>query len=158
MPRHKGTPIERFWQKVDKTPGQGPQGTCWTWQGYRMPPYGYGVFGFEGKVVKAHRWIYEQLNGPLGDYCACHTCDYPPCVRPDHVFKGTLKDNSQDCIAKGRRAPCDGEHNGRAKLDWEKVRAIRTDKRPARIIASDYGVSKPTIDLIRQNRIWKESD
>ena len=35
----------------------------------------------------------------------CHRCDTPMCVRPDHLFPGTMRDNARDCILKGRRFP-----------------------------------------------------
>jgi hypothetical protein len=31
-----------------------------------------------------------------------HTCDNPPRVRQSHLFTGTLSDNTQDMIRKGR--------------------------------------------------------
>ena len=34
----------------------------------------------------------------------CHTCDNPRCVRPDHLFPGTMMDNIQDAKRKGRMA------------------------------------------------------
>lgn len=157
MPKKKFTPEERlaaFWSKVDKTPGFGPWSNCWIWRGSgcngRTPHF------FDGsKVVIAYRWIFEKTYGYLGDMKALHKCDVGLCVRPDHLFKGTLKDNSQDCKRKGRRAPCHGEHNGNAKLTQAQADAIRIDKRPARIIAAEYGCYKGTVDGIRQGKFWK---
>jgi hypothetical protein len=40
------------------------------------------------------------------DRYACHHCDNPLCVRPDHIFPGTATENMQDAWAKGRmKAP-----------------------------------------------------
>jgi len=33
---------------------------------------------------------------------ACHRCDNPPCVRPDHIFDADHAANSADMVAKGR--------------------------------------------------------
>lgn len=33
---------------------------------------------------------------------ACHHCDNPICVNPDHIFIGTGKDNMQDWTKKGK--------------------------------------------------------
>lgn len=87
-----------FWEQVDKA------GDCWIWTG-RLDPDGYGKYRFRLKEIRAHRWAYEEAFGPLGALFACHRCDNPPCVRPDHLFAGTGLDNTRDMIAKGRRHP-----------------------------------------------------
>jgi Fe-S-cluster-containing dehydrogenase component len=73
---------ERFWEKVEKTQG------CWLWRGAISGRLGYGYIGDGQRVLRAHR--------------VCHHCDNPKCVRPEHLFAGTLRDNTQDMLAKGR--------------------------------------------------------
>lgn len=93
---------ERFWAKVNKATGLGPDGECWEWTGHLMK-FGYGVVRADGKVRKAHRVSYALNNGPVpDDMMVCHRCDNPSCVRPDHLFLGTQQDNMDDRMAKGR--------------------------------------------------------
>lgn len=89
-------PEIRFWEKVQKGAG------CWVWTA-SLNGTGYGQFSIHNKPVRAHRYAYELLNGPIpAGKRVCHTCDNPPCVRPDHLFIGTAKDNTLDMIRKGR--------------------------------------------------------
>jgi hypothetical protein len=56
------TEKERFWQKVDRS--RGPE-SCWIWTG-GISKYGYGLFKLDnGKLVTAHKWIYEQEVGSV---------------------------------------------------------------------------------------------
>jgi len=81
---------------------------CVFWSG-SVNAYGYGTLQnpnrLEGepKQLLAHRWAWQQANGPIppGMYI-CHSCDEPRCVNPAHLFLGTPSDNTRDAIAKGR--------------------------------------------------------
>ncbi len=136
-----------FDQQIDRTPGQGPKGECWEWQGLRYSG-GYGRISFQNKSLKSHR---IALFG-LGDYdnplMACHTCDNPPCVRPDHLFAGTNLENTQDKMAKGR-------HYGNHRLTEEQAKAILDDPRTYKVIAGEYGISLSNVGAIKQRLTWK---
>lgn len=98
-----GTPIEvRFWLKVDKSNVEG----CWLWKG-ASNGRGYGVM-VKGRqrTYFAHRVAWEITYGEIpAGLSVCHHCDNPSCVRVDHLFLGTQKDNMLDAWAKGHIAP-----------------------------------------------------
>jgi HNH endonuclease len=94
--RIQGSSDERFWGRVDKS------GECWEWTG-SLGSHGYGEFGVAGDRVLAHRYSYELASGPIPDgLYVCHHCDNRRCVRPDHLFLGTARDNALDMVRKGR--------------------------------------------------------
>lgn len=87
----------RFWEKVNKNTGS----DCWLWTGASRN--GYGQIYVDGKMQKAHRVTWEIVNGKSDpNLNACHTCDTPLCVNPDHIFIGTQRDNLRDAMKKGR--------------------------------------------------------
>lgn len=93
---------KRFWAKVLKVPGEN---ACWVWIGNKNE-HGYGTLGVNRKMEKAHRVALALESGePIPDGVdVCHKCDNPSCVRPDHLFLGTMSDNIRDCVLKGRHA------------------------------------------------------
>ena len=74
---------------------------CWEWQGV-MHHSGYGCFKERGRFSYTHRASHEAFIGPLDGMIVCHRCDNPKCCHPDHLFKGTHKENMADMKAKGR--------------------------------------------------------
>ena len=126
---------KRFWSKVRKGAG------CWVWTASKRSK-GYGAFVYPqgGDIVqgRAHRYSWEIHRGevPPG-LCVLHLCDNPACVRPDHLFLGTKRDNNRDMCAKGRHvsggsktpsSQCKyerGESHHGAKLTAAKVREMR---------------------------------
>lgn len=87
---------ERFWAKVNVTD------ECWLWTA-QINQNGYGMFSVKGLPVRAHRFAYELLVGPIPDGMVVrHACDVPSCVNPSHLLVGTQADNLRDMRQRGR--------------------------------------------------------
>lgn len=80
---------------------------CWAWLGKSIPTAGglrRGRVHYGGKEQYASRVSYMLHVGPITDgLCVLHKCDNPMCVRPDHLFLGTRRDNAHDMLAKRRQ-------------------------------------------------------
>lgn len=154
---------ERFWSKVIKSEG------CWTWSAAHDKD-GYGLFNFieNGlRKCRAHRFVWTLTYGHIPEgLLVCHLCDTPSCVRPDHLFLGTVGDNNRDAFSKGRMInPVGyGEQNAHSravgKLTWVKVREIRRAYAAGEMnqpqLGKKFDVPVGNISLIINHKIWKE--
>jgi hypothetical protein len=89
--RYDRAPAERFWEKVRKV-----DDGCWTWVG-AISSWGYGNFWDGTRYVKAHRFAYELIRGPIradaDDSTVDHLCRNRACVNPDHLEVVSNKEN-----------------------------------------------------------------
>lgn len=134
-----------------------PNSGCWLWLG-PVDKEGHGVLYAERKHYKAHRFsLYLQTPCPNVKLLACHTCDVPGCINPDHLFWGTNADNKADCKAKGRTRnnPSVGVEHHNAKLTEEDVLLIRYSVDKTSILSMRYGVCHQTIRNIQLRRNWR---
>lgn len=88
------TAVVRFWRLVEKTD------YCWNWKGGVSKEY--GVFSVAHESIRAHKFSWLLHYGYEAILQVLHRCDNPICVRPDHLFEGTQRDNVLDCVQKGR--------------------------------------------------------
>jgi hypothetical protein len=149
--------IERFWTKVDMTPGLGPKGVCWEWTAGTLSG-GYGAFWLPGRhMARAHRVAWTIVHGPIPHgQCVLHECDNPPCIRC--LFLGTLADNVADMRSKGRARGGTkrlGELHWNHRLAVADVLAIRASAESQRALARRYGVDRRTISAVLTHATWR---
>ncbi len=111
---------------------------------------GYGVLTVNYKVCLAHRVAYELKNGPIPEgVCVLHSCDTPACMNPDHMFLGSMRENSLDMVQKDR---C-----GTSKLTVAQVKEIRekySNGGNQRLLGLEYNVCRMTINNICRRKNW----
>lgn len=98
MPKISAPTAERLEDNSIPEPNSG----CTLWFG-PTDRCGYGQLMVHGRARRATHLSLEQDGRavPRG-MCACHKCDTPACINPDHLFVGTQADNLADMRAKGR--------------------------------------------------------
>jgi len=151
-----------FWSKVRIQFGRSD--LCWDWNGYAPI---YGRLTYNGRNFQAHRVSYELNIGPIPKVLlVCHHCDNTTCVNPEHLFVGTPADNMRDKVKKGRQTKGKemrdalkgktktGESHPIAKLNWEKVRHIRTSRLPSKALSESCGVTVGQINKIKRYGAW----
>lgn len=150
---------KRFWKYVQKTQD------CWIWIGATRGKSGYGTLKVSGKSQGSHRisWLIHFGEIPKA-MCVCHHCDNRLCVKPDHLFLGTQRDNIMDAVRKGRQVPpvptkCyNGKHWTTTKLTWKIVQKMRKEykmgKTTYRKLSKKYGVCYNTIEHVIRNMTW----
>lgn len=159
---------DRFWSKVDRS---GPVlvealGPCWMWLA-SSDGRGYGQFTIGSKVdgtrraVRAHRYAWATVHGDPGPLCACHRCDNPKCVRPDHLFLGTVADNNRDMWTKGRGVQsntfADESLREKATLMLPRGAMHYARTNPERLARGErHGKTNLTVERVREIRTQRE--
>jgi len=105
-----------------------------------------------------HRLVAEAFlpPPPKGKDCVCHRDDNPGNNKPENLFWGDRRDNSDDMVRKNRQAK--GEKVAAAKLtecDVREIRRLCEGGAVQREVASQFGVAQSNIAMIVQRRTWR---
>ncbi len=129
---------------------------CLIYQGF-IHPGGYGYKRINGeRPASVHRLALKEKLGRdlLSGMVACHSCDKPACINPEHLFEGTQIENIMDAVSKGRQT------NPRLFSETE-IRRIRRDYaggKSQKKLALEYGVARNTIYQIVNYLTYKDID
>lgn len=156
--------INSFYTKFSKSNAE----DCWEWQ-CSLCPKGYGrmrtgsTTNGTRRHTKAHRISFFLANGFIDpELLVRHKCDNPLCVNPNHLEQGTIQDNSDDMVKRGRSHLCGRSQSGlnnancRLKLDdvieIKRLLPLKNNKQ----IAEIFGVTHSNISLIRRGKAWAD--
>lgn len=89
---------------------------CWEWRRLdgRLPLDGHRPYRYvrgsskagssKGTITPVAQMVYDEVYGPIKKGLhVLHTCDYVFCVRPDHLYAGTPKQNAADRAKNGKQ-------------------------------------------------------
>lgn len=139
----------------------GPE-ECWDWTGTKRPT-GYGLVKLRPHkhYANTHRVVcvsYAADTTGWKQKFACHTCDRTCCVNPKHLWLGSPKQNTADCIKKGRFAPPRGEDHPLTRLTNAQALSIyraRLAGKKLKDIAEEFNVSPDIAGYIGRGQSWK---
>lgn len=141
-------------------------GDCWIWQGYSngdgYPQY-KSTIDSTSRLVRRMVWRFHGREIgrriPLGCKCGERTC-----INPEHMFETTTaaigrkvaKRGGWTGLARAAKIAAKRRISPIAKLDIDKVAAIRESTTSSTALALEYGVSRSVIKGIRNGTRWKD--
>lgn len=121
---------------------------CWIFLGAKCPR-GYGRMTYKQRASTAHRFMLIAKTGKEHHkLSACHICDNPPCINPEHLWWGTQKQNGIDCVIKNRR---------KTKLKMEDIIYIKAQLKIGAkhyVLAKKFNVSRSSVTNINRGKLW----
>lgn len=136
------------------------EGDCWVYTGCRVKKSGYSKIYYRTGVMTGSRAMLQVKLGIIlsADENACHTCDNPGCINPEHLYKGNQLQNMQDAVDRDRLNTARGTRRAKqAKLTEPLVAEIkrRLSAESQRSLAKEFGVSHTVIYKVANGKQWQ---
>ena len=110
------------------------------------------------KSIKEHRLVYVRANklllSDIKDKVVLHKCDTRNCVNPNHLLLGTVRDNNEDKLLKGRNIGFAKGNtyqrlgSGNTRLTLEQVEEIKTMRGTQAEIGRKFGITQAQVSNI----------
>ncbi len=123
-----------------------------------LDAHGYPSLSIGGKNYSLHRAVIEVTSGKVPDRneVVRHTCDTPRCINPAHLILGSVQDNSNDMVERGRSPR--GEKSAHSRLteaDVKEIVHLYLKGANYKSLAERFGVHRMTINDIFRRRTWR---
>lgn len=131
---------------------------CWNFTG-ALNGDGYGAIKSNGVQWRAHRLSWTLHHGEIPSKLdVLHKCiGNRRCCNPEHLYLGTVRQNTDDRMAQGRQHDGRGEKCPTHKLteiEVIKIRSMRWTHKPD-IVAAEFHVSEGAIWGVWTHANWK---
>jgi HNH endonuclease len=130
---------------------------CWLWTGALCKGYPLFYLSKKQRAVRAHRYLWEVLNGPIPkNYELHHRCRNKNCVRPAHL---RLLKHKAHMIIHAKKGIWSGAKNSQAKRSEKDILTIKCLNEffhlPAKTISHVMGIPKRSIFSILSGECWE---
>lgn len=141
---------DRFWDKVYPCPVTG----CWLWGAAHHDTLPYGIWRVAERNERAHVSLFLAAGGEINAAAphVLHSCDQPPCVRPEHLRSGTPTENSAD--AKQRNRMRLGNRSALTSSQVAQLRQRYADGEDCASLSEEFKISGPAISMIVRGLRW----
>jgi len=149
-----------------------PNNGCLEWN-KSSDAHGYGDIRTKNKLFRTHRISFMANHNVeiTSDDLVLHKCDNPKCNNPDHLYRGTFKENSNDMMSRNRNGGqfkighrnspehiVRGEESVAAKLTNATVLEARARYKSGEMgykrLAKIYGVGPSTMKNALSGKTW----
>lgn len=129
---------------------------CHEWTSY-LSKDGYARIRYKGKAIRVAKILLEKrLNRKLKKgYETCHTCNNRKCVKSEHLYEGTHKQNGRDMSNAGSLS---GEKSSSAVISEEtaiQIKLMLKDEITATNISKKLNISRTIVANIKYGLAWK---